>query len=275
MSPCLIRILTPDGRLEPAAYAAESLADALPHEPDGIYTIASTFRRTRVLKLDAHLDRMADSARREGIPLRLDRARLRAALRQMIEEAGHAESRFRITVPRAQPDHVILSLESFTPPGPELVAQGVRCATAPGLARRNPEAKTSDWAHDRRQTALPPGVYEGLLVSADGSILEGFSSNFYAVLDGALRTAGAGVLPGVAQQIVFEVAPAVLPVQRQAARLADIPRMAEAFLTSSSRGVIPIVEIDGQPIGSGAPGPRTQAIRARYDAWVDTHLEEL
>lgn len=275
MAPCLIRTLMPDGRLEPAAYTAESLAEALPHEPDGIYTIASTFQRTRVLKLDAHLDRMEDSAQREGIPLRLDRARLRAALRQMIEEAGYTESRFRITVPRAQPDRAILSLEPFTPPGPELIARGVRCATVPGLARRNPEAKTSDWAHSRRQAALPPGVYEGLLVSADGSILEGFSSNFYAVLDGALRTAGAGVLPGVAQQIVFEVAPAVLPVQREAARLTDIPRMAEAFLTSSSRGVIPIVAIDGQRVGGGVPGPHTQAIRVRYNAWVESHLEAL
>lgn len=274
MSPCLIRALTPH-TLEPVACAAGSLAEALPHEPDGVYTIASTFRRTQVLKLDAHLDRMEDSALREGIPLRLDRARLRAALRQMIEEAGYAESRFRITAPRGQPDRLILSLEPFSPPGPEIIARGVRCATVPGLARRNPAAKTSDWAHSRSQAALPPGIYEGLLLDAAGAILEGFSSNFYAVLDGELRTARTGVLPGVAQQIVFEVAPQVLPVRREAARLDEVPRMAEAFLTSSSRGVIPIVEIDGQRIGDGAPGPHTQAIRARYDAWVAAHLEEL
>lgn len=274
MSPCLIRTLTPDA-LEPAAYTADSLAGALAHEPDGIYTVASTFGRTQVLKLDAHLDRLEDSARREGIALRLDRARLRAALRQMIVEAGYSAARFRVTVPRAQPDRLFLAIEPFSPPGPEIVARGVRCASAAGMARRNPAAKTSDWAHDRGRAALPPGVYEGLLLDSSGAILEGFTSNFYAVLDGELRTAGAGVLPGVAQQIVFEVAPAVLPLRRQAVRLADVPHLAEAFLTSSSRGVIPIVEINGQRVGSGAPGPHTLAVRARYDAWVAAHLEEL
>ena len=274
MSPCTIRILTPD-TLDPAPYTADSLAAALAHEPDGIYTIASTFSRTKVLKLDAHLDRLADSAQRENIPLRLDRARLRAALRQMIAESGYGDVRFRVTVPRAQPDRRILSIEPFSPPAPALVAQGVRCAAVAGVARRNPAAKTSDWAHDRGRAALPPDVYEGLLLDADGALLEGFSSNFYAVLDGELRTAGAGVLPGVAQQIVFEVAPGVLPLRREAVRLADVPRLAEAFLTSSSRGVIPIVAINGQPVGDGTPGPHTRAIHTRYDAWVAAHLEEL
>jgi branched-chain amino acid aminotransferase len=274
MSPCTIGILTPDA-LEPAPYTAASLADALTHEPDGIYTITNTYQRTKVLRLGAHLDRMEDSARREGIPLRLERARLRAALRQMIAASDYGDVRFRVTVPRAQPERLILSVEPFSPPAPALIAQGVRCAAVAGMARRNPAAKTNDWAHDRSRAALPPGVYEGLLLGDDDTILEGFSSNFYAVLDSELRTAGAGVLPGIAQQIVFEVAPGVLPLRREAVRLADVPRLAEAFLTSSSRGIIPIVAIDDQRIGDGAPGPRTRALRARYDAWVAAHLEEL
>jgi branched-chain amino acid aminotransferase len=274
MSPCTISILTPDA-LEPAPYTAASLADALTHEPDGIYTITNTYQRTKVLRLGAHLDRMEDSARREGIPLRLERARLRAALRQMIAASDYGDVRFRVTVPRAQPERLILSVEPFSPPAPALIAQGVRCAAVAGMARRNPAAKTNDWAHDRSRAALPPGVYEGLLLGDDDTILEGFSSNFYAVLDSELRTAGAGVLPGIAQQIVFEVAPDVLPLRREAVRLADVPRLAEAFLTSSSRGIIPIVAIDDQRIADGAPGPHTRALRARYDAWVAAHLEEL
>lgn len=274
MSPCYSRILTLAG-LEPVHYAADSLADAVQYEPDGIYTITNTYHGTQVLRLDTHLDRLEDSARREGIALALDRGRLRAALRQMIGEAGYGDVRFRVTVPRAQPDRYILSLEPFSPPGPEIVEHGVRCATMPGMARRNPAAKTNDWAHDRSTAPLPPGIYEGLLVSSEGQILEGFSSNFYAVLNGEVRTAGEGVLPGVAQQIVFEVAPDVLPIRREAAQMDDMPHMAEAFLTSSSRGVIPIVEIDGQSIGDGTPGPVTKTIRARYGTWVQTHLEEL
>ncbi|MEZ4667072.1 MAG: hypothetical protein R3E39_03985 [Anaerolineae bacterium] len=62
MSPCTINVLTPDGLL-PANYSADSLADAVQYEPhDGVYTTTNTFNTTQVLKLEAHLDRLEDSA---------------------------------------------------------------------------------------------------------------------------------------------------------------------------------------------------------------------
>lgn len=274
MSPAYIKELTPAG-LRDVTYSADSLRDAAQFEPDGIYTVTNTYNTFQTLKLDAHLDRMEDSAAREGIALKLDRARLRRTLRQMIAEAHFGNVRFRITVPRAQPDHFIITLEPFMPPAPALVSGGVRCVTAPGLVRRNPSAKTNDWITNRSAFELPEGIYEGLLVSDDGYILEGFSSNFYAVLNGELRTAGEDVLPGIAQQIVFTVAPEIMILRRDAIRVSELPAVSEAFITSSSRGVVPVIEIDDQPVGDGAPGPRTMAIRRAYNKWVEAHLEDL
>jgi branched-chain amino acid aminotransferase len=277
MCPCRINLLTPSG-LQPVAYQADSLADAARFEPhDGVYTITNTYHTFQALKLDAHLDRLENSARLAHIPLALNRAHLRAALRQMIAEASWGDVRFRITVPADRPDCLIISIEPFRPPAPEIYAAGVRCMTAPGSARHNPAAKTTDWMHDRHavETALPPGVYEGLLISNTGDILEGTGSNFYAVLRGELRSAGKDVLPGISQQIVYEIAPEVLPIHKQAVNVVDIPRLEEAFLTSSSRAIIPIVAIDGITIGSGKPGAKTLALRERYVTWVDAHLEEL
>lgn len=272
---CYIRILTPQG-LQPAPYAAESLADAVQHEPaDGVYTVTNTYNSFQVLKFDAHLNRLDDSARRVGIPLQLDRTALRQALRQMIADAGFGDVRFRITVPRAQPDHLILSMEPFHPPPGEVYQNGVRCITLPGSARHNPAAKTTDWMHNRREITLPAGIYEGLLLDEEGNILEGTNSNFYAILNGELRTAGEGVLAGIARQIVFTVAPDILPVRKDAVHVSDIPRFDEAFITSSSRGVVPVVEIDGVRIQDGKPGECTKAIREAYVAWVQAHLEEL
>lgn len=271
---CIIKILTPGG-LHDVNYAADSLADAVQFEPEGIYTITNTYNTTRVLKLDSHLDRMEDSAWREDIRLHLDRKHLRAGLRQMIVESGFGDVRFRITVPRSQPDSFVLSIEPFTPPDPSLIDTGVRCMTAPGMKRHNPAAKTNDWAQDRQHFTLPSGIYEGLLIGEAGEILEGFGSNFYAVLDGVLRTAGEGVLPGIAQQIIFAVAPGILILRKDSVKEADIPRLSEAFITSSSRGVIPVVEINQITIGDGKPGAQTLAIRQAYNAWVEQHLEEL
>lgn len=275
--PCFIREWTPAG-LRPVAYGADSLAQAAVHEPhDGVYTVTNTYNTFQVLRLDAHLDRLEDSAQRSGIPLRLDRPALRGVLRAMIAEAGYGDVRFRVTVPRATPDRLTISLEPYTPPPPALVERGVRCITLPHSARADAVVKSTAWMHDRHmlEERLPEGVYTGLLLDEEGAILEGISSNFYAVLDGELRSAATGVLPGIAQQIVYAIAPAVLPLRRDAVHTSDLLRLSEAFITSSSRGIIPVVEIDGVTISTGTPGEHTRALMTAYRAWVAQHLEPL
>jgi len=275
--PCLIKILTPTG-LHDVAYTADSLKDAVQFEPrDGIYTIANTFDTFKTLKLGAHLDRLEQSAQIVGIPLTLDRAALRAALRAMIQEAGYGDVRFRVTVPRETPTDLILSIEPFHALTAHFFTDGIRVVTTAQAERHDPAAKTTDWMHARAslEDSLPTGIYTALLVSPTGAILEGVGSNFYAVYKDELRTAGEGVLAGISQQIVFEVAPSVIPVRREAIQLADIPLIEEAFITSSSRGIVPVVEIDGYTIGTGKPGARTLSLRAHYSAWMNSHLEEL
>jgi branched-chain amino acid aminotransferase len=272
----MINILTPDG-LQPAAYTADSLADAVQYEPhNGVYTLANTFDGGKVLKLDAHLNRLEDSARRVNIPLQIDRPALRKALHRMLEQSGYKDVRYRITVPHDTPDQIILSIEPFSGHPAEIYQNGVRCVTLPPkVARANPVAKTTGWMHDRDSVAMPPGIFTGLLLDEQGNILEGTSSNFYAILNGELRTAAEGVLPGIAQQIIFEIAPDILPIKREAVNVRDIPRFSEAFISGSSRGIVPIVEIDGITLGDGKPGVLTQKLREAYAVWLKDHLESL
>lgn len=275
--PSFIRLLTKEG-LKPVDYTADSLNAAAAFEPDdGIYTVTNTYNIFQVLKFDAHLDRMEDSARREGIPLQLDRPALKNALRSMISEAGFGDVRFRVTVSASQPDCMIISLEPFEPPSPLLIIQGVRCITLANSARHHAASKTTDWMHKRQSIKenLPANIFEALLLDADGYILEGTTSNFYAIVDGELRTAGANVLYGIAQQIVFEVAPGIVPVNKTAVHISDLPRVEEAFITSSSRGIMPVVKIDEKVIGEGVPGPLTMALREAYSRWVKANLVDL
>jgi branched-chain amino acid aminotransferase len=259
-------------------YTAESLNAAAQYEPtDGVYTVTNTHHTYQVLKLSAHLDRLGNSAQYVGIPLQLERSKLRLALRQMISESGFDNVRFRVTVPRQQPDHYIISMERFQPQPPEVYANGVHCATEPNSARRNPSSKTTGWMHDRQhiRNRLTEDIYEALLLNEKGDILEGSGSNFYAIVAGELYTVGDGALPGIAQQVVFAVAPAILPVHKRAVNVRDLSRVDEAFITSSSRGIVPVVKIDGQTIGQGQPGSLTNKLREVYNAWVEDNLEEL
>jgi len=267
--------LTPQG-LTPAPYVAHSLAEAVAYEPPGVYTVARTFHGDRALRLDAHLDRLEESARLVGIPLVLDRARLRGALRELLHRAGFPDAKFRITAPRAEPETLVLSLEPFQPVPPAVMEQGARVITLP-LRRANPVAKTTEWMTARKPAFdhLPPGVYEAVLVTPEGRLLEGLSSNFYGVLDGALRTAESEVLNGITRAAILRLAPEVLPVRVEALRREDVPRLEEALLTSAGRGVVPITQIDDCAIGGGVVGPRVGAIQARYDAWTEEQAEAI
>ncbi|PJF22665.1 MAG: hypothetical protein CUN56_04845 [Phototrophicales bacterium] len=270
--PAYIRILTPQG-LQPVDYTADSLADAATYEPDGVYTVTNTYNRYQVLKFEAHLDRLQDSARRAKIDLTLNRPALKAALRQMITDADMGDVRFRITVPRHQPEYIIITLEPFQPVPPQIQETGVAVITIPNSARHNPNTKSTDWMQTRRKITLPGAAYEAILLNADGYILEGLSSNFYAIIHNELRTAGEGVLPGIAQQIVFEIAPNILPIRKDAPHIRELPDIQEAFITSSSRGIVPIHTIDNHSLGK--PGEKTRALIAAYNTWVKSHLETL
>jgi branched-chain amino acid aminotransferase len=268
-------VLTP-ADLAPAPYRVTSLTEAVAHEPQGVYTVARTFHGDHALLFDAHLDRLEQSARLMNIPLHLDRARLRAALRELLHDAAYPDAKFRITVPQDQPDHVYLGLEPYHPVPAAIMQQGAHVVTVP-LVRQNPVIKTTVWMTIRQPTVntLPPRTYEGILLSEDGRLLEGLSSNFYGVLDGVLWTAGDGVLQGITRRAVLELAPAILPVRLNALHTADVPRLTEAMITSSGRGVVPVTTIDGSPVGDGRVGPIVTAVIEDYAAWTEAHIEPI
>lgn len=266
------------GRLEPVDYAAESLAAAVPFEPrDGVYTVSNTDGQRRVLCLSAHFDRLEESAAGAGIPLRLERGRIRSALRQMMDETGFPAIRFRITVSGEAPQSLILSVENFTPPAAKLRAGGVSVVTRMDGARQEAHIKDTNWMHERDliKAAEADSVYEVILLDEEGRFLEGLGSNFYTIAAGQLWSAVEGVLPGIAQRIVLEVAPEQLPVRREGLPSAYRGEITEAFLTSSSRGIIPIVAIDGEPVANGRPGVQTLALQQSYDKRAAELMETL
>lgn len=241
----------------------------------GVYSVFRIYAGERVLRLQRHFERMRRSAAMLGQPSLPSDEWLRDAVRRAVHASGLPTPRVRLTVPSSAPNTALILLEPFDPPPSTFYGQGVRVALA-RAQREQPRAKDSHFVETRNALrAEHPDAYEVLLYNEQGRILEGVSSNFYAVLGGMLRTAGDGVLEGVARSILLEVAPAILPVYCKPVALSDLPRLDEAFLTSSSRGVVPIVQIGDVTIGTGAPGPITLRLRARYDAQVEAELEPL
>ena len=264
------------GELAPTPYRVSSLSEAVTYEPVGVYTVARTFHRDHALLLDAHLDRLEQSAHLVDIRLNLDRVSLRRALCDMLHRAGYPDAKFRITVPQERPECIYLGIEPYTPVAERVMRDGAHVITV-SLVRHNPTVKTTEWMTIRKPTmdSLPPGDLEAILAASDGRLLEGLSSNFYGVLNGVLHTAGEGVLAGITRRAILQLAPEFLPTSLTALRQSDIAQLSEAMLTSASRGVVPITMIDGHPVGDGAVGSIVTQLRRSYDAWAYAHSEPI
>lgn len=248
------------GRFEeqPTGASLNAVASAL---PAGAYTTLRTYQGQRLLRLDAHLRRLEESAALEGQPGRLDQAAVRQALRDALAACGHAESRLRLTF---APPRLFVSVEPFTPLPDALYEHGVACAVLP-VQRSNPRAKDTRFVAEveRAYRALPSGVHEGLMTAADGALLEGLSSNFFAIAGGALRTEDERVLHGVTRALVLELAAVLLPRGPGPVRVDELAQVDEAFVTSVSRGVLPVVRIDAVALGTGRPGAATRELMRR------------
>jgi len=244
--------------------------------PLGVYTSLRTFKHNQFLHLADHLDRLEGSLALLGWAYRPDRQRLRRALHQVCSAYPGHDARVRIDVlareiaSPAGAYRELIGLFPFKPPPDQLYETGVRVAIAHRLSRANPKVKQAQFAQERRPfLAQHPGAYECLLLDDDGSILEGTTSNFYAVKDGILWTAGEGVLEGIARKIALKVAQeSGVPVRLEAVHIDEVGQLDECALSSSSRAIVPIVEIDGRTVAGGRPGPITRRLLAAYNDHV-------
>jgi branched-chain amino acid aminotransferase len=111
------------------------------------------------------------------------------------------------------------------------------------------------------------GAQEAILLNARGYVAEASTSNVFAVAGGSLATPSvdSGALPGITRAAVIELAAeARLPVTERLVTPEELLDADEAFLTNSLMEIMPLTELDGQPIGSGRPGPVTQQLAEAY-----------
>jgi branched-chain amino acid aminotransferase len=120
------------------------------------------------------------------------------------------------------------------------------------------------------------GAAEALVVDGDGNVVEGASSNVFAVFGQTLVTPPeeAGILAGITRAHVLEVAGELgLDVRLEALPLARLVQADEAFISSSIRELLPVVRVDATPVGSGKPGPLTVRLHAAFREKVKQIME--
>lgn len=247
----------------------------------GVYSALRTFEHNRFLDLDAHLARTYQSMRLMGWDFHFDEAAFRQGLHDACTRFPYPEARVRFDVlaepalPLGTASRVLIALQPFNPPTQEMIKHGVKLGFAPTLHRDEPLIKRADFPLKRR--IYPIGgadAYENLLTDEAGFILEGTSSNFYAVKDGVLYTARDGVLEGITRKIILGLLPELgIPLRLEAVHEAEVSQLDEAAISSASRALLPVVQIGEQVIGTGQPGPICQRILVAYNAYVAGHVK--
>ncbi len=146
--------------------------------------------------------------------------------------------------------------------------QGIKVITVPDIRWQNCDIKAITLLPNSllKQQAQDAGAQEALLIR-DGYLTEGSSSNAYAVLNGKIYTAPKDekVLPGITRELVIELAKkAGIPVIEHAVSLEQLRQAEEVWVSSSTREVLPVTELDGELVGNGQPGAIWQTIDALY-----------
>ncbi len=126
-----------------------------------------------------------------------------------------------------------------------------------------------------RQQAVEKGCAEAILVK-DGYVTEGAASNIFAVIDGILITPPKGreILPGITRNVILELAEKNnIPYSEDIISLDALKTASEIWLTSSTREIVPVVQLDNETIANGKPGPIWQTMNQLFQAYKQSHHE--
>jgi len=259
---------------------------------DSVYeTIGTAYGRLFAAR--DHLVRLERSAERIGLRAP-PRSKIEAAITETIAAAGNPESRVRVILTRGagkldldpasiDDTQLVVIVFPLGAPTPEMYAKGVAVAIV-SITRNNPRAidpavKSGNYLNNvlalgeaRRRS----GAYEAILCADDGCIAEGSTSNVFVVHGGEIWTPppAVGILDGITRAKVIDLCREnQLPLKERRFSPDELRGAEEAFITSATRGVLPVTSIDEKPVGAGVPGPITQRLMSLYDALARRGVE--
>lgn len=283
MIPAAVNI---NGRLTDAAHAAISPLDHGFLYGYGVYETLRTYDQVPFL-FDRHMKRLRASAGAIFVPMPVDDAEmLRRIDETMAAVPGLHEAYIRILLTRGAGDFsydaraaaeptLVLVVKNFPEPPAEKFQRGIPVAFVSVMrnhpASVNPRIKSNNLLNNAlaMQEAMAKGAEEALLKNHRGEIAECSQSNIFVVRHGAAHTPplDAGLLAGITREFVFEVGRAAgVPVAEAVLHEADVLEADEVFITGTTREVTPVAAVDGQPIGTGRPGPITQKLLETFRA---------
>ncbi|MDR9499094.1 MAG: D-amino acid aminotransferase [Hydrogenovibrio sp.] len=256
---------------------------------DGVYEVIPVFNG-QPFKLDAHLDRLAQSLAQSAILNPLTNEQWQAMLAKLISYHPWSHQVLYLQVTRGtqmRRDHLpdedlsptlYAYASELKPVDPDWLTDGLSAITLPDDRWQHCDIKAITLLPNIRlkMQARDQGADDAILYDRDDRITEGTASNVFALFGQVLKTPPLSnhLLAGITRTVVMRLAKdcdlsvCETPLTRQDLKEAD-----EIWLTSSTKNALPITQLDHQPVGSGQPGPAWHALNARFETLKHTWPE--
>ncbi len=242
----------------------------------------------RVFRLKAHVDRLYDSSKAIHLVIPIAREAMAKVVVDTLALNKLTDAYIRLIVtrgsgslgldPRKTTDPQIICItDSISLYPAELYDHGLKIITAGTIrthpAALNPRVKSLNYLNNilAKIEGTNAGCLEALMLNHKGEVAECTGDNIFIVRGGQLHTPSvdAGILEGITRDAVMELArSAGIKVVERTMDRHDIYTADECFLTGTAAEVIPVVECDGRPLGSGQPGPITKDLLVRFHKLV-------
>ncbi|TRD23284.1 D-amino-acid transaminase [Palleronia caenipelagi] len=247
---------------------------------DAVYEVTSVLGG-KLIDFDGHAARLDRSLKELGMGMPMSRDELLEIHHRLVEANGIEDGLVYLQVTRGAADRDFAypaedtpqSVVLFTQSKPGLANspqadQGIRVASLPDLRWDRRDIKTVQLLYPSmaKMEAKAKGADDAWMVE-DGVVTEGTSNNAYIVKDGKIitRQLGTEILHGITRAAVLRFArEAQMKVEERTFTIEEAQAADEAFVTSASAFVMPVVEIDGEKLGDGTPGPVARRLREIY-----------
>ena len=267
-----------DGRWVHPDDATISINDIAVLRGYSVFESLRTYHR-RPFHLNEHLTRLYRSAVLIEMTIPLSSAQIADVIREIIARNTYLHASIRLLVtggvsedgilPSGIPTLVVM-ITQLGERDMERFARGCKLITTK-LQRVSPEAKTANYIAAVRalKEAVRRDAEDALFVNERGHVLEATRSNFFIFRGDTLVTPRKGILIGITRNVVLELAQSIFAIEERPILLEELALADEAFITSSSKEITPVVQIDDIMIRDGKPGPRTNQLEQLFIEMVE------
>ncbi len=213
-----------------------------------------------------HLERLMNSCKHTGFEAPVHPEKIMGKIIKLLSQAVWAESKIRVILTK---DQLIIMVEALEEKPLRMYEDGIKAVRFDG-ERTLPLAKNlaDVFCYAAKQHATKNQVYESVLVGPHGHVRECAYANLFWVKDGQLFTPEEGVLEGITRQTVIELHGGC---QFANIKYEDLLAVDEAFITQTTSGILPLIEIEGHKIGGGKPEVLTSKLMLAFDEIRETH----